>query len=205
VIPAPSSTDGPARLVLASGSPRRRQLLRLIGLPHLVRPAQIDESPLPDETAVELVERAARTKALAVAADEHRLPVLAADTIVERDGQILGKPADTDAAAAMLQALSGVAHHVHTAVALAMNGTCESLVDTAEVRFLELTPQSIRWYVATGEPMDKAGAYAIQGIGGLFVAGISGSPHTVVGLPIHRLHELFQRHGRSLWHELHNG
>ena len=193
------------RLVLASGSPRRRQLLRLIGLPHLVRPARVDESPLPHEPAIALVERAARTKAQAVAAGERLLPVLAADTVVERDGQILGKPASAAEAKVMLTILSGTTHQVHTAVALAIDGTCESLVDTTEVSFGALSAGSIRWYVATGEPMDKAGAYAIQGIGGLFVTAINGSPHTVVGLPIHRLDELYCRFGRSLWQELHRG
>ncbi len=199
------SDDQQARLILASGSPRRRQLLRLIGLSHVVKPADIDEEPLPGETAITLALRAARSKAMAVAAtkpDPPELPVLGADTVVELQGRTLGKPSSPEDAEAMLRALSGKAHQVHTAVALAVGERCESLVDTATVRFLELSEHSIRWYVASGEPMDKAGAYAIQGIGGLFVAGIEGSPHTVVGLPIHRLHELYTGHGRSLWQEL---
>jgi septum formation protein len=197
-----SHTETQARLILASGSPRRHQLLDLIGLPHLVRPADIDESPHADEPAVALVLRMAREKSAAIAAAGQHLPVLGADTVVELDGAILGKPDTRDEARTMLRALSGATHQVHTAMALTIGTRCESLVDTATVQFLELDEQSITRYVATGEPMDKAGAYAIQGIGGLLVAGIQGSPHTVIGLPIHRLDELYQRHGRSLWDEI---
>jgi septum formation protein len=195
-------TPTPVRLVLASGSPRRHDLLNLIGLSHLVRPTDIDESPQVNESAVQLVLRAAQEKAEAAVASDPGLPVLGADTIVELNGEILGKPASEEAATLMLRSLSGATHQVHTAVALIVDGRCESLVDTATVRFLELSPESIDWYIATGEPMDKAGAYAIQGAGGLLIAGIEGSPNTVIGLPTHRLHELYQRHGLSLWNEI---
>jgi septum formation protein len=119
--------------------------------------------------------------------------------VVEVDGVALGKPADARQAAEMLRQLAGRAHHVHTGVALAAGARCESLVDTALVRFLPLDDAMIRWYVATGEPMDKAGAYAVQGCGGLLVEGIVGSPSTVIGLPVHRLPELFARCGLDFW------
>ena len=186
--------QGP-RLVLASGSPRRRQLLELLGIPCRVVPSGIDELQLPEEDAAAFALRAARDKAVAVAGRGGDLPVLGSDTVVEVGGVALGKPADTSHATEMLRQLAGRAHHVHTGVALVAGGRCESLVDTALVRFLPLDDAMIRWYVATGEPMDKAGAYAVQGRGGLLVEGIEGSPSTVIGLPIHRLPGLFARCG----------
>jgi septum formation protein len=122
--------------------------------------------------------------------------------VVEVDASILGKPSSRTVAESMLRSLSGRAHLVHTALTLANEGTCHQLVDTAEVRFVDLTDEIIRWYVATHEPMDKAGAYAIQGLGGLLVSGVVGSPHTVVGLPIHRLPELFAAGGLDFWRNL---
>ena len=187
------------RLVLASGSPRRRQLLELLGIPCRVIPSGLDERQLPGEDAAAFALRAARDKAIAVADDGRGLPVLGSDTVVEVAGVALGKPTDADEAIDMLQRLSGRAHHVHTGVALAVGSRCEALVDTAAVRFLPLDDATIRWYVATGEPLDKAGAYAVQGCGGLLVEGIEGSPSTVIGLPIHRLPELFARCGLDFW------
>jgi septum formation protein len=99
----------------------------------------------------------------------------------------------------MLRRLSGRSHVVHTALALVTDSTAHEVVDSARVQFVDLTDEMIRWYVATGEPMDKAGAYAIQGLGGLLVAGVEGSPHTVVGLPVHRLPELFAAHDLDFW------
>lgn len=189
----------PARLILASGSPRRRDLLELIGVPCRVIPSNLDEHQLPDEDAAEFAVRAARDKALAVAESERGLPVLGSDTVVEVEGIALGKPGDADEATDMLRLLSGRSHHVHTGVALALGDRCESLVDTATVRFRSLTDAMIRWYVSTGEPMDKAGAYAVQGRAGLLVDGIDGSPNTVIGLPLHRLPELFARSGLDFW------
>jgi len=188
-----------APVILASTSPRRRQLLRLIGLDHEIIPARIDESPEPGEPAPDLAIRAARQKALSVSDQYPGRLVLGADTVVEIGGTVLGKPTSTRDAEEMLGLLSGAPHRVHTAVALARNGRCESLLDTATVHFRTLDPTLIRWYVATGEPRDKAGAYAVQGVGGLLVDAVEGSPHTVVGLPIHRLAELFQRFGVDLW------
>jgi septum formation protein len=190
------------RIVLASGSPRRRELLAVIGLECLIRTPDIEENPRSGEGAAEFALRAARDKAQAVAARpgvvESELPVLGADTVVELEGALLGKPSSRADAEAMLGDLAGATHSVHTAVALAVGGRCESLVDTAVVHMLPMSEATIRWYVDTGEPMDKAGAYAIQGRGGLFVSGVEGSPHTVVGLPIHRLAELFEACGLGL-------
>ena len=185
--------------MLASSSPRRRQLLDLLGIPYRVRPANVDERPRPGEDGPSFALRAARDKALAVSRQGGDCPVLGSDTVVEIGGVTLGKPASPEEAAGMLRRLSGVVHHVHTGVALAAGDRCEALVDTAAVRFRALGDETIRWYVATGEPMDKAGAYAIQERGGLLVAGIDGSPHTVVGLPIHRLPELFAMCDLDFW------
>ncbi len=189
------------KIILASASPRRRQLLDLIGLPHLVRPADVEEVKLPLESATDFALRAARDKATAVAADTN-LPVLGSDTVVEIDDQALGKPVDRADAIRMLGLLSGRTHHVHTAVALAHGGRCESIVDTTAVRFRPLSDAVIDWYTSTEEPMDKAGAYAVQGRGGLLVEGIDGSPHTVIGLPVHRLPELFEQCGLDVWNLL---
>lgn len=186
-------------IVLASGSPRRRQLLQLVRLPFRVSPAGIEEVPLEGEAPPAFATRVARGKALEVALRVGSAPVLGADTVVEIDGTILGKPDSDRAAEGMLRSLSGRVHRVHTAVALAVGGNCTDLVDTAFVEMMELDQRMIQWYVATGEPMDKAGAYAIQGLGGLFVTSIEGSPQTVVGLPIHRLPELFVAAGLDFW------
>ncbi len=177
-------------IVLASASPRRRGLLDLLGIAHEVRPADIDEIRAPGERPDDFARRAAEDKARHVAKGTDR-PVLAADTVVALGDESLGKPVDEDDARRMLKLLSGQEHAVHTGMALAYNGNCHSLVDTATVRFSPLNEAQINWYVATGEPMDKAGAYAVQGAGGLLVHSIAGSPQTVIGLPINRLPELF--------------
>jgi septum formation protein len=190
------------RLILASGSPRRRQLLRLLGVAFDTIPADVDESPEVDEDPAAFAVRAARDKAIEVSDRQPGHPVLGADTVVEVDRKILGKPSSKADAESMLRSLSGRSHLVHTAVALVAGGSIHQLVDTSEVRFVDLTEEIITWYVATEEPLDKAGAYAIQGLGGLLVAGVSGSPHTVVGLPIHRLPELFTAVGLDFWSTL---
>ncbi len=192
-------TQETLELVLASGSPRRRDMLQTIGLKHRVLTSNVDETPIPGEAGREYALRAAADKANAVARGAGSSLVLGADTVVEINCEILGKPRSTHEAESMLGRLSGNDHYVHTSMALVHNGKCEVLVDTSTVRFKQLEPDIIRWYVATGEPMDKAGAYAIQGIGGLLVNGIEGSPQTVIGLPIHRLPELFAQHGLDLW------
>ncbi len=193
--PAPAAG---ARLILASASPRRRWLLELLGLDHRVIPSGIEESPGPGEAPVAFAERAAREKAVEVAARHPGDPVLAADTVVELDGRILGKPRDPGEALRMLEELAGRRHRVHTAVAVALGERLASLVDTAVVEFLPAVPGLLEWYAATGEPLDKAGAYAVQGAGGLLVAGVEGHPHTVVGLPTHRLAELLAAVGLDL-------
>jgi septum formation protein len=190
------------RLILASGSPRRRQLLELIGVDFVVKPADVDETPLSGEDPVTYASRAARDKALEVAAHQPGRLVLGADTVVEVDRKILGKPSSIDDATKMLERLSGRSHLVHTALTLVTDTTAHEVVDSARVQFLDLSDEMIQWYVATGEPMDKAGAYAIQGLGGLLVASVEGSPHTVVGLPVHRLPELFAAHNLDFWSRL---
>lgn len=170
-----------ATLTLASASPRRRELLESLGLELEVRPAHTDESRRPGEPAREYVARVAAEKARAV---EGAL-VLAADTAVVVDGAILGKPASPDDARRMLRALSGRDHEVLTGVCLRVRGGAErGLVVSSAVRFARLTEAQIDWYVATGEPLDKAGAYAVQGIGGAFVREVEGSVTNIVGLPL---------------------
>jgi septum formation protein len=172
------------RLVLASQSPRRRELLAGLGIPLEVRPADTDESVLTGEHPRAYVARVAREKARAVPGEV----VLAADTAVVLDELILGKPRDADDAARMLRALSGARHQVLTAVCVRRNGPGparehEALVST-EVCFRPLSEHVVAWYVATGEPLDKAGAYALQGLGGALVEAVSGSVSGVVGLPL---------------------
>lgn len=174
-------------MILASQSPRRIELMREAGYDIRVIPADIDETPLPDETPLALVERLARAKAQAVAAlpgnaDE---TVLAADTIVALDGVLLGKPADEAEAKRMLRRLSGRTHQVATGVCIAHGAERRSFVDVTDVTFFELTDAQIDTYVASGEPRDKAGAYGIQGADGrLLVERIDGDFYNVVGLPI---------------------
>jgi septum formation protein len=182
------------RLTLASGSPRRRELLARLGIELEVVPADIDESALPEERATDYVRRLARAKADAVGGEL----VLAADTAVDLDGAILAKPADAADATRMLWALSGREHQVHTGVALRHGGRTEEAVVTTDVVFAELDPALVEWYVATGEPLDKAGGYAIQGAGAVLVAGVRGSVSNVVGLPLTAVVELTRRHGLDL-------
>jgi septum formation protein len=168
-------------LVLASASPRRRALLEQLGIPLRIDPAHLDENVRPGEPAERYVVRLAREKAESVHARHPHDTVLAADTSVVLDGAVLGKPADAAEALEMLRALSGRRHQVMTAVAVAGKG--DRLV-TAAVTFAPASEEALRWYVSTGEPMDKAGAYAVQGIGGFLVERIEGSHSAVVGLPL---------------------
>ena len=169
--------------MLASASPRRAQILRALGVPFVVRAADLDEALAHLEPGAAAAERLARAKALAVAAAE-TLPVLAADTLVVCDGVVLGKPADAAQAASMLRQLSGRDHEVVTGVCLVAFGEARSGVESTTVRFAAMTEAEIAAYVATGEPMDKAGAYHVDGRGALFVASVSGSPSNVAGLPV---------------------
>lgn len=174
-------------MILASQSPRRIELMREAGFDTRVIPANIDETALPDEGPFDLVERLARAKAAAVAEEhaEEGEPVVAADTIVALGGELLGKPADEADARRMLHALSGKTHQVATGVCIVRDGSAESFVDITDVTFYELSHDEIDAYVATGEPMDKAGAYGIQGqYGRMLVEKIDGDFYNVVGLPI---------------------
>lgn len=186
-----------SRLVLASGSPRRRQLLALLGVAFEARPVAVDEARRPGEGPRTYVERLARDKALAAAAPG--LVSLGADTTVVHDGQVLGKPAHPAEARAMLRRLSGQPHEVVTGVAVAVfagdRPTLESVVEGAVVHMRDLTDEEIDAYVATGEPLDKAGSYALQEGGGVLVAEICGHPSTVAGLPLVATRLLLQRHG----------
>jgi septum formation protein len=181
-------------VTLASQSPRRRELLAQLGLALDVRPAHADETPRPGEAPRAYVERLAREKARAVAG----AVVLGADTTVAVDGRILGKPDDAADAARMLRALSGRAHEVVTGVCVRAAGREEAVTVATEVLFAPLDEARIAWYVATGEPLDKAGAYAVQGAGGLFVREVRGSVSNVVGLPLAETLELLARAGAAL-------
>lgn len=184
------------RLLLASGSPRRAALLDQLGLIYEVQPPDVDESRRPGERAGEYVERLARDKALAVV-DGQSL-VIAADTAVVHEGHILGKPAHPAEARAMLRRLQADVHDVFTGVAVAWGDEVRSLIDITEVRMMAMTDEEISEYVNSGEPMDKAGSYALQGRGGAYVESVAGSPFTVIGLPIHLLPRLLSQAGTGL-------
>jgi len=171
-------------LILASASLRRQELLRNAGIPFEVHPADIPEDPLPGEDARACAERLAREKAWAIAKKRPADAVLGADTVVVIDGQILGKPADSDDAARMLCILSGRTHQVITGVCLVVKGRCSVASETTSVTMSAISENDIAEYVAGGEPMDKAGAYAIQGVASRWIPRIEGDYSNVVGLPI---------------------
>jgi len=177
------------RLVLASASPRRAQILRELGVPFRVKVSHVDEALRAGEDGAATVERLAREKASTVARGE-TLPVLGADTEVVCDGRILGKPRDAADARAMLSGLAGREHEVVTGLCLARGTRLHSAVERTSVRFAPMNAQELSWYAATGEPLDKAGAYAVQGYGALFVEAIEGSYSNVVGLPLSYLKHL---------------
>jgi septum formation protein len=179
-------------LILASGSPRRATLLRAAGIAFEVESADVDESPLPNETPLMHVRRLSEAKARAVATRRPGDTVLGADTVVTIDKRILGKPRDADDAAEMLRALSGRAHDVLTGVSIIGSEGVTVDVACTRVSFLPLTETEISWYVATREPMDKAGAYAIQGLGSRFIERIEGSYTNVVGLPVALVYRLLR-------------
>jgi septum formation protein len=188
------------RLLLASASPRRADLLRSAGISFDVIPADVDERPLDNEAPEAYVERLARAKAAAAAPS---LPapdvfVLAADTAVVVDGEIFGKPGDGADAARMLRRLSGRAHDVLTGVAVLAHGTLHSFVDRTRVWMRRLADHEIDWYIESGEPVGKAGAYAIQGLASRFIVRIDGSSATVVGLPVSRVYGLLVELGAPL-------
>lgn len=196
-------------VVLASASPRRLDLLRMFGLVPEVRPADVDETPLAGEKPAELVERLCREKAEAVSrsidvpsGSDRATVVIAADTVIDLDGSILAKPVDEAEAASMLRALSGRSHDVVTGMAVverrAGTEAVEVGVDRTTVWVKTLTEDEVSWYVATGEPMGKAGAYAIQGLGSVLIDRIEGSYQGVVGLSLRRLDDLLRSLGLSL-------
>ena len=176
------------KIVLASQSPRRRELLGKMGLEFTTKAPEIDETALSGLPARQLVEALSREKALWAARQEDpEAIVIGSDTVVVRDGEILGKPASPAQAEEMLAALSGRSHEVCTGVTVCQGDRVVSQVEVTQVTFRHLTPQEIARYVRTGEPMDKAGAYGIQGLGALLVEGIQGDYSAVVGLPVCRL------------------
>ena len=179
-----SRTTEATQLILASRSPRRSELLAAAGISFEVLAADIDETPHPNEAPDAYVERLAIDKARAVFALRPGARVLGADTTVTIDGEILGKPVDEADARRMLRLLNGRPHEVHTGVALVSARGVRSAVDTTRVWFSSMTDEDISWYVATGEPVDRAGAYAIQGFASRFIPRIEGSYSNVVGLPV---------------------
>lgn len=181
------------RLILASSSPRRADLLDRLGLEYRVTPADVDEARHPDEPPAEYVERLARAKAAAVGSSGD--VVIGADTIVVHEGRFLGKPSHPSEARTMLERLSGDDHEVFSGLAVIHDGDVASAVDVCHVSMLEMTDDEIADYVSSGEPMDKAGGYALQGVGGRFVKAVNGSPYTVIGMPIHLLDRLMRRVG----------
>jgi septum formation protein len=182
-------------LVLASQSPRRAELIGRLGLTFETLPADIDESYLRGETPPAHAERLSREKALKIAADRPEALVVGSDTIVVIDGEVLGKPRDRDHAVEMLGRLSGREHEVCTGIAVAHAGRVESGLERVRVRFRPLDARACEEYVATGEPMDKAGAYGIQGFGSALVEGIEGDYFAVMGLPVVRMLSLIERFG----------
>lgn len=181
------------RVILASASPRRRDLLTLVGIAHEVRPANIDESYEDGETPREHAERLARGKASAVDAPD--AIVIGSDTIVVVDGDVLGKPRDRAHATEMLRRLSGRSHIVMTGVAVRWNGRIVSGVEEVGVTFRELTDEDIARYIDTGEPMDKAGSYGIQGYGATIVDRVDGDYFAVMGLAVNRMVRLCRELG----------
>ena len=183
----------PPRLILASGSPRRRQLLEQLGLAFKVQPTGADESLLPGEGPAEASERLARAKAQGATVDG--CLTMGCDTLVAHREDVLGKPHSVEAAVAMLERLSGDPHTVYTGIALATPDRVESTAEATRVWFRRLSPRECMEYAATGEPLDKAGAYGIQGYGAAVVDRIEGDYFNVMGLPIRRLLALLETFG----------
>ena len=181
-------------LILASASPRRRELLGMTGLTFCIDAPDVDETCAlpPDKAVMEL----SRRKALAAAACHPGMAILAADTLVAVDGAALGKPRDEEDAFRMLRSLSGRWHQVYTGVTvIAADGTLECACDVTDVHFEPMSDESIRRYIATGEPMDKAGAYAVQGIAGLWIDQLRGSHTNVIGLPMALTRRMLEKAG----------
>ncbi|MFP4695109.1 Maf family protein [Thiohalospira sp.] len=189
-------------LHLASASPRRREILERLGLRVRAAATEVDETPRAGEAPAAFVERLAREKCEAGRTAAGGLPVLGADTAIDLDGAILGKPADRAEGLAMLQRLGGRCHYVHTGVAVAGPAGPESRCVTTEVALAPIPPEEAAAYWASGEPVDKAGGYAIQGRGEVFVERIHGSCSAVAGLPLRVTAELLARQGIAPWREV---
>ena len=185
------------QLILASGSPRRRELLSLFGIPFAVRAADIDETMDPQKPPFDEVARVSRRKALAVPHEEDDL-IVAADTIVVCGGKVLGKPHSREEAVAMLKALSGRDHQVMTGCTVVRGEAIQTFTEVTDLHFRPLSEAEIIRYVDSGEPMDKAGAYGAQGKAALFVRGIEGDFFNVMGLPLCRLGEMLKEQGVGL-------
>ena len=188
-----------SRIVLASRSPRRKEILEKLGLVFEIDPPEIDETPRERENPLSYVQRIAAAKADKVALrHEQQCVVIAADTTVALDGEIFGQPRDVDEARRMIQKLSKKSHSVHTAVSVRFDGKSANGFDTASVMMREVTPELLEWYLATGESMGKAGAYAVQGQGAALVAEVRGELDTVIGLPVWLLTERLAKVGVKL-------
>jgi septum formation protein len=194
-MPEPKCIIGSLPILLASASPRRRDLLRAAGIPFEVDAPIVDETRRPTEGAEAYVERMARDKATAAVVRHPARVVLAADTIVVIGERVLGKPVDAADATAMLRALSGQSHVVMTAVAVARDGVMRAAIDRTTVRMRRIDDDEIAAYVSTGEPLDKAGAYAIQGGAQAFIERVDGALDTVIGLPVGRARALLHEAG----------
>ena len=188
-------------LILASASPRRQELLKLFGIPFIIRVADIDETMDPQASAYDEVARLSREKAMAVSR-ENEDTVIAADTIVVCQGKILGKPHSYEEAVSMLQLLSGRDHQVMTGCTVLKGDRAETFTEVTDIHFRELSEKEIRRYVASGEPMDKAGAYGIQGGAALFCEKMVGDYYNVMGLPVCRLGETLKELAPELMGEL---
>lgn len=183
------------QFILASNSPRRSALLDLVGAKYRLSAPDVDEGQFAGRHPREIVSGLSREKAVSVANRGETLPVVAADTIVAIEGKILGKPSDEDEAYSMLSMLSGKWHWVYTGITVAKPGIVRTEVEITEVKFRELSGREIAEYIATGEPMDKAGAYGIQGKGALLVEKINGDYYNVMGLPLVRLLRMLRELG----------
>lgn len=187
-------------LILASASPRRQELLRIFGCPFTVQAADIDETMDPDKAPFDEVARVSRQKAQAIAAGQDDV-IIAADTIVVCCGKVLGKPRDAEDARRMLSLLSGRDHQVMTGCTVMRGGRAVTFTEVTDLHFRSLLPQEIRRYILTGEPMDKAGAYGIQGGAALFCQRMEGDYYNVMGLPLCRLGQVLRDMAPEIWED----
>ena len=185
------------QIILASASPRRRELMGLYGVPFTIRAADIDETMDPGKPPLDEVARVSRCKALAVSREPEDV-VVAADTIVVCQGEVLGKPRDKEDAARMLRLLSGSTHQVMTGCTVLQGSRAETFTQVTQLHFRPLSEKEIHRYIATGEPMDKAGAYALQGAAGLWIEEIRGSASNVIGLPLTLTRTMLEKCGLTV-------